>query len=325
MKTQHLWILLSILLIHQRVLAQLKVGDQPTIVNKSVALDVQGSNGKQGLWLPRVTDTSITGIRALNPPDGLVIYHSPSGHLLLRSNSSWLNYLTNALTTLSAGGQSLAGPTVTLQTGTSAGAGNDVNIAGNSATNTATINIPDASSTVRGVVTTGSQSLAGLKTFANGVVVSSGGVTVNGGVASIAGATGSTSNLTLGITSATATSTTTNTNLTVDNAGKVILAQNYVTAPAAVNIRTFTAIPGGLPVTIAQASYTTFTFTFPAGTNLKTTSTVTMSPTTSLAGGCGLGWARVTSATQIQASYFSGYSAQTFAAGYAFYITVVEF
>jgi hypothetical protein len=325
MKTKHLCVLLPLLIIQQRLFAQLKVGDQPTVVNKSVALDVQGSNGQQGLWLPRVTDTSVAGIRALNPPDGLIIYHTPSGKLLLRSNGSWVAYTTTALTTLSAGGQNLTGPTITLQAGTSAGTGNDVNIAGNSSTNVATINIPDASATARGVVTIGSQTIAGLKTFANGVAVTSGGVTVNGGGASIVGATGSTSNLTLGITSATTTSTTTNTNLSVDNAGKVILAQNYVTAPSAVNIRTFTAIPAGLPVTITAASHNTFTFTFPAGTNLKTTSTVMMSPSTNLVGGCGVGWARVTSTTQIQANYFSGYSSQTFASGYTFYITVFEF
>jgi hypothetical protein len=339
MKTVSLCICLFIFVFPWQAKAQLKLGDQPTILNKAVALDVQGSSNKQGLWLPRVTDTSITGIRALNPPNGLLIFHSTSGKMLLRSNNSWISYLTNALTTINAGGQNLTGPTINLQTGSSAGVGNDVNITGNAGTNVATINIPDASGTVRGVVTTGAQTIGGAKTFnsaltvsSGGVAVTAGGVTINGGGlavnsggATVSGATGSTSNLTLGVTSATTTSTVTNKNLTVDASGNVVLAQNYVTAPAAVNIRSFAMSPTPLPTTIAQASATTFTFNFPAGTNLKLTSTVTISPSSNLAGGCGLGWARVTSGTQIQASFFSGYTSQAFLAGYIFYITVVEF
>src|SRR5687767_3499817 len=93
--------------------AQLKIGDQPTIQQKAVALDVQGSNGQQGLWLPRVADTSVTGIRALNPPDGLIIYHTTSGKLLLRSNNSWVEYLTTGVQSVTAGGAPMTGPALT--------------------------------------------------------------------------------------------------------------------------------------------------------------------------------------------------------------------
>src|SRR3712207_2252410 len=100
MKRFTLLLAVIFLLVNRDVLSQLKIGDQPAQLRKAVALDVQGSNGVQGMWLPRVSDTSITGIGALNPPDGLVIYHQPSGKLLLRSNNAWVTYNTSAITSI---------------------------------------------------------------------------------------------------------------------------------------------------------------------------------------------------------------------------------
>jgi hypothetical protein len=278
---------------------QLKLGDQPTLGNKAVVLNVQGSNNMQGLWLPRVSDTSITGIRSLNPPDGLIIYHTPSGKLFLRSNSSWITYTTSsAVSSITSGGQSLIGPAVTFQTGSS---GSDYNIVADNTNNTVTYNLPDASASARGAVTANAQTFGGVKTFSNGAVV--------------AGATGSVSNLQLGITSSTTPGTLGNNVLSVNGAGNIVLAPIYK------NFQVSTSSA----VTIAQSSSTTFTFNI-TGANLKTTgSTVIVTPSTTLAGGCGVGWAVVTSATQIQASYFSGYTSQSFPAGYKFYITVIEF
>ena len=184
--------------------AQLKIGDQPTIQDKSVALDVKGSNGRQGLWLPRVSDTSITGIRALNPPNGLVIYHTPSGKLLLRSNNTWVVFLETALASITAGGTLLSGPDLIYNTSTS---GTDFSITGSGST--ATWNLPDASATARGLVNTSSQAFLGIKTFNSGV--------------SVLGATGSASNLTLGLTSATIAAPQTTKYLSVDATGKVTL------------------------------------------------------------------------------------------------------
>ncbi len=137
--------------------AQLKIGDQPTIQQKSVALDVKGSGNKQGLWLPRVADTSITGINGYNPPDGLLIYHTPSQNLLVRLNGVWVPLIQTDTTINNIyvnGTAKVTGPDITLKSGSSPGKTNDFNLVGNSLLKEITINLPDAAPTVRGAVTT---------------------------------------------------------------------------------------------------------------------------------------------------------------------------
>ncbi|RYY59660.1 MAG: hypothetical protein EOO05_12560 [Chitinophagaceae bacterium] len=65
--------------------AQLKVGDNPTNIQKSSILELEST--RQGLLLPRLADT--TGINALTPPDGMIIYLNSDNSLRLRSNGSW--------------------------------------------------------------------------------------------------------------------------------------------------------------------------------------------------------------------------------------------
>ncbi len=65
--------------------AQLKVGDNPTSIQKSSILELESS--RQGLLLPRLADT--VAINALNPPDGMIIYLNADKSLRLRSNNSW--------------------------------------------------------------------------------------------------------------------------------------------------------------------------------------------------------------------------------------------
>ncbi|RZK46777.1 MAG: hypothetical protein EOO94_02045, partial [Pedobacter sp.] len=65
--------------------AQLKVGDNPTNIQKSSILELESS--RQGLLLPRLADT--TAINALTPPDGMIIYLNADKSLRLRSNGSW--------------------------------------------------------------------------------------------------------------------------------------------------------------------------------------------------------------------------------------------
>lgn len=65
--------------------AQLKIGDNPTSIQKSSILELESS--RQGLLLPRLTDTA--AINALTPPDGMIIYLNSDNSLRLRSNGAW--------------------------------------------------------------------------------------------------------------------------------------------------------------------------------------------------------------------------------------------
>src|SRR3954464_5898004 len=65
--------------------AQLKVGDNPTSIQKSSILELEST--RQGLLLPRLADT--VAINALNPPDGMIIYLNADQSLRIRSNNSW--------------------------------------------------------------------------------------------------------------------------------------------------------------------------------------------------------------------------------------------
>jgi hypothetical protein len=152
----------------------------------------------------------------------------------------------------------MTGPALVQNTGTT---GTDFNISGSG--NTATWNLPDASTTARGVVTPGVQTFAGAKTLNNGVTVNNGSILNNGSIANggltVSGATTSTSNLTLGITSATTPAALTDRYLSVDATGKVTL-----NAPS--GIQSITA--GGTAMTGPALTHITGT----AGTNFNITS-----------------------------------------------------
>jgi phage gp45-like len=140
---------------------QLRLGNNPYTVEKSAVLELQSTN--QGLLFPRIADTLL--INVLNPPDGMVIYFTQTKQLLLRANGAWRS-MTNG-TAIS----SLNGLTATTQTFATGTAGNDFNIA--SAGSVHTFNIPDASATARGLLTTGAQTVAGTKTFTSVPIFSS--------------------------------------------------------------------------------------------------------------------------------------------------------
>ncbi|HSU29532.1 MAG TPA: hypothetical protein VLJ68_14190 [Chitinophagaceae bacterium] len=79
--------LLGIILLFMGTIAQaqLKIGDNPTTIQKSSILELESS--RQGLLLPRLADT--VAINALTPPDGMIIYLIPDKSLRLRSNGAW--------------------------------------------------------------------------------------------------------------------------------------------------------------------------------------------------------------------------------------------
>jgi hypothetical protein len=91
LKIQNLWKLKSILMLVSFLVfgvaanAQLKIGDNPTNIQKSAILELEST--RQGLLLPRLTDT--VAINGLTPPDGMIIYLNSDNSLRLRSNGSW--------------------------------------------------------------------------------------------------------------------------------------------------------------------------------------------------------------------------------------------
>jgi hypothetical protein len=80
-----LFLLFSVITFSITASAQLKVGDNPTNIQKASILELESS--RQGLLLPRLADT--TAINSLNPPDGMIIYLNTDKSLRLRSNGSW--------------------------------------------------------------------------------------------------------------------------------------------------------------------------------------------------------------------------------------------
>lgn len=74
--------------------AQLKVGKNPTSIQKSAILELESD--KQGLLLPRVADTSL--MTNLNPPDGMIIYWTASGNegFYVRHSYKWERMATKA-------------------------------------------------------------------------------------------------------------------------------------------------------------------------------------------------------------------------------------
>jgi hypothetical protein len=76
------------------------------------------------------------------------------------------NNLCEVITTISTGLTALNGLTAQVQTFATGTSGTDFAIS--SVTNTHTFNIPDASTSARGLITTGAQTLAGVKSFGNG-------------------------------------------------------------------------------------------------------------------------------------------------------------
>jgi hypothetical protein len=158
---------ITLLLLVDSAKGQLKLGDQPTSIHKSVILDLQGTNGRQGIWLPRVTDTSdATGIDALNPPNGVMIFLEPAQQIYIRTNGYWRQTLpTTGIYSINHSSGTVTGIDVNFQTGTAAGTVKDFHLSVSAPTQTVTFNLPDAASDTRGVITTGVQTLSGAKTF----------------------------------------------------------------------------------------------------------------------------------------------------------------
>ena len=89
---------------------QLKLGKNPTTIEKSALLDL--NSDKQGLLLPRITDYTIAPLNTA--PDGMLIYYVPDKLLYIRKNGTWKKLVDETTAISSVNGQT--GPAVTLTT-----------------------------------------------------------------------------------------------------------------------------------------------------------------------------------------------------------------
>ena len=137
-----------------------KIGETISIANGGTGASTQA--GAFDALSPMTTSgdiiyggTSGTGTRLGKGTDGQVL-------TLASGVPSWSTPAATGLTSLNG----LSGGTQTFATGTS---GTDFNISSSSSTHT--FNIPDASATARGLVTTGTQTIAGAKTFSSDIIL----------------------------------------------------------------------------------------------------------------------------------------------------------
>jgi hypothetical protein len=136
----------------------------------ALTLIASGSTNPEGITNGTTVDQYFTSISvpttalALTDRIAVRVYVITSGRNITLHTED--NNLCQVITTISTGLTALNGLTAQVQTFATGTSGTDFAIS--SVTNTHTFNLPDASATARGLITTGSQTLAGIKTFGNG-------------------------------------------------------------------------------------------------------------------------------------------------------------
>jgi hypothetical protein len=149
------------------------INETGALPDTSAMLDIASVN--KGLLVPRMSTTQMNAIPL--PARGLLIYNTTTNAFHVNTGTAsaptWVQLATGTgggLTSLNG----LTGTTQTFAVGTSG-----TNFAIASSSNVHTFNLPDASPTARGVVTTGTQTLGGAKTF-SGAFTASSTVTLSG-------------------------------------------------------------------------------------------------------------------------------------------------
>ncbi|PSL47234.1 hypothetical protein CLV51_10279 [Chitinophaga niastensis] len=89
-----IWLLCLLLLSAPAAFAQLKIGDNPAVINKASILELESL--RQGLLLPRIPDTTLAPLTTA--PDGMIIYYTGTQSLLVRRNGYW-SKLADSLST----------------------------------------------------------------------------------------------------------------------------------------------------------------------------------------------------------------------------------
>jgi hypothetical protein len=138
-----------------------------------------------GQWMNFADGTDTFGIfnRAGTPEGsiaadkGSLAIDTTNGALYIKTTDS-LNTGWSAFGLSSSGVTSLNGLTGNAQTFATGTSGTDFNISSSGTTHT--FNIPDASATARGLVTTGAQTIAGAKTFSSAIIAPTSSNTING-------------------------------------------------------------------------------------------------------------------------------------------------
>lgn len=98
-----MWMLLLLAPVAQ---AQLKLGSNPAIINKSSVLELESN--VQGLLLPRIPDTAAATLTTA--PNGMIIFFTPDNSLMVRKNGFWRRVIDSA--NLSFNGWALGGNAV---------------------------------------------------------------------------------------------------------------------------------------------------------------------------------------------------------------------
>jgi hypothetical protein len=254
------------MLLIESSIAQIKLGNTATHLEKSALLELDGN--KQGFLLPRLTDTSL--INTLNPPDGMLIYFMPatSGKgLYIRKTGFWQRMTTDS--TLSANLnslpflQNLNGLTATTQTFaiTTNAAAIAFSTSGGTIHN---LNIPDADASNRGVINTGAQTFGGNKTFSNNVIIN--------GTTKI-GSSGTTLNSII----------------------KATVNKTSFTVPGST-----VTVPANGPISQSFPASTTVSFTVSGAT---VGSSVTINPASALPDNCVIAYARVSAVNTIEVKF----------------------
>ncbi|RAJ87336.1 hypothetical protein CLV59_10185 [Chitinophaga dinghuensis] len=99
----YLLLLLVFIALSPAAIAQLKIGDNPSTINKASVLELESL--RQGLLLPRIVDTTLAPLNAA--PDGMIIFFTQNKSLLVRRNGYW-SKLADSLS-LTANSWNLAG------------------------------------------------------------------------------------------------------------------------------------------------------------------------------------------------------------------------
>lgn len=84
---KHLLLAAVLLLLGSAVSAQLKVGSNPSQINRSSILELESS--RQGLLLPRIPGSNLGAAPLNTAPDGMIIYVPDSASLFVRKNALW--------------------------------------------------------------------------------------------------------------------------------------------------------------------------------------------------------------------------------------------